>query len=185
MCSNSSRKKGLSNIPPAVHKAQATGHGTPPTARATNSNHVLLRTNALGLRLLEVGELPAAVQQGVPDGRDVRAEASLRHHLPAGAVQALRPGAEEAPPRPQDADRHREVAAGGQPGGYDREDGGGHPGDQRPNTGVDDAAPREADEGQLIAGGKQSKKSDKMYRCVGGVPSDAKEERLTGLADYT
>lgn len=69
---------------------------TPHRINDNSKEDVLFRTDALAMRLLEMGKLSPAMQQGVPNGRDVRAEAGLRHQLQARQVQAVRPNREEA-----------------------------------------------------------------------------------------
>jgi hypothetical protein len=44
----------------------------------TQNNHVLLRTANLQLRRPQVGALPCSLQQGIPNGRNLRHEAHLR-----------------------------------------------------------------------------------------------------------
>lgn len=62
---------GLSAASPLSSSARSL-----PPADARN-DHVLLRPDTLELRLLALGPFPPAVQQGVPDGRDVRPEARV------------------------------------------------------------------------------------------------------------
>lgn len=74
------------------------------------------------MRVLEMGKLSPAVQQGVSDGRDVRAEAGLRHQLQARQVQTVRPDREEAAAVQQDGAGRRAVAMRRKSARDDRED---------------------------------------------------------------
>lgn len=70
-----SRPCPVSLAPPPSHPSHSPS--PPPANTFETVNHVLLRPDALELRLLEMGPLPPAVQQGVPNGGDVRPQARL------------------------------------------------------------------------------------------------------------
>lgn len=57
--------------------------------------------------VLEVGTFPGAMQQGMANGGDVRAQVRAGHDLRARRVQAVQGHREEEPPAAEARERHR------------------------------------------------------------------------------
>lgn len=114
--------------------------------------HVLLRADTVEMRLLEMGKLSPAVHQGVPDRRDMRTQARLRHHVQQLEMQAVRTDGEEGTALDEDGPGLRALEAGGKSEGDDREDRGRHAGPASPDQQDLAGPPSAADRHVLIKG---------------------------------
>jgi hypothetical protein len=89
----------LQLVAPCCHRYLARLHTTATTT--DKKSNVFLRPDTLGLWILEVGPFSRAMQQRIPNRRDLRPQIRLQHHPRVRQLQAMQGHREEAAQVPQ------------------------------------------------------------------------------------